>query len=376
MTVKKIKKILYMGAYLDNYNRNIIFLKGLRRNGIKIDEYNVNSHNIIKNIKLFLKNFKKLKTQNYDLILFHSEAFIQFMLAKFLAFVKRIPLVHDIFISKLQTIYDDRKQFKKRKIPKILFRIILYTLDLMECTFADYIILDTYSHIKFFYEKFNVPLKKFSKVYVGARDDLYFPIEKVKRVDNKFIVGFWGTFIPLHGINYMIKAAKLLENDDQIKFIIVGKGQLYKEMRALANELNVRNIKFIPKNFIYINQLDKLKEIISQFDIGLGIFGDGAKPVQVIPNKIFEGMAMKVPMISCRSPGIQELLTHNKNIILCERGNPESLAKAILELKNNEELREKIKENAYEIFLKHGSIDAIAKTLLKILNTILIKESQ
>ena len=364
-----------MGAYLDNYNRNIIFLKGLRRNGIKIDEYNVNSHNIIKNIKLFLKNFKKLKTQNYDLILFHSEAFIQFMLAKFLAFVKRIPLVHDIFISKLQTIYDDRKQFKKRKIPKILFRIILYTLDLMECTFADYIILDTYSHIKFFYEKFNVPLKKFSKVYVGARDDLYFPIEKVKRVDNKFIVGFWGTFIPLHGINYMIKAAKLLENDDQIKFIIVGKGQLYKEMRALANELNVRNIKFIPKNFIYINQLDKLKEIISQFDIGLGIFGDGAKPVQVIPNKIFEGMAMKVPMISCRSPGIQELLTHNKNIILCERGNPESLAKAILELKNNEELREKIKENAYEIFLNHCSIDAIAKTLLKILNTILIKES-
>ena len=71
MTVKKIKQILYMGAYLDNYNRNIIFLKGLRRNGIKIDEYNVNSHNIIKNIELFLKNFKKLKTQNYDLILFH-----------------------------------------------------------------------------------------------------------------------------------------------------------------------------------------------------------------------------------------------------------------------------------------------------------------
>ena len=100
MTRNKVKRILYMGAYLDNYNRNVIFLKGLRRMGVKIDEYNVNSHNIIKNIKLFLKNFKKFKMQNYDLILFHSEAFIQFTLAKFLSLIKGNPLVHDIFISK------------------------------------------------------------------------------------------------------------------------------------------------------------------------------------------------------------------------------------------------------------------------------------
>jgi glycosyltransferase involved in cell wall biosynthesis len=374
MTIKKVKKILYMGCYLDNYNRNVIFIDGLRKNGLIVYEYNVESHSIIKNIKLFLKNFKKLKSQNFDLILFHSEAHIQFYLAKILASIMKIPLVHDIFISKLQTIYDDRKQFRDRKIPKIIFRIILYTVDLIECTFANYIVLDTYSHIKFFHEKFKVPLKKFSKVYVGARDDIYFPLEKEKKEENKFVVGFWGTYIPLHGIDYIIKAAKLLEKEEQIKFIIIGKGQLYKENRKFASELNVNNIEFIPKNFIYINQLDKLQKLISQFDIGLGIFGDGAKPVQVIPNKIFEGIAMKIPMITCRSPAIRELFTDNENIILCERANPESLAKAILKLKNDINLRIKIKENAYQLFLKHCSIDAIGKTLLRILNNILIKK--
>jgi len=372
MTIKKVKKILYMGCYLEDYNRNFMILNGLRKNGVAIYEYNVASHSVIKNIKFFLKNFKKLISQNFDLILFYSEAYIQFYIAKILALIMRIPLVHDIFISKLQTIYDDRKQFRKKKIPKTLFRIVLYSIDLIECTFANYIILDTYSHIKFFHEKFKVPLRKFRKVYIGAREDIFSPMKKDKLIDNKYIVGFWGTYIPLHGIDNIIKAAKLLENDKRIKFILKGKGQLYKEMRHLAEELRVNNIEYITE----ILPWDKLRILLSQIDIGLGIFGEGNKPIQVIPNKIFEGIAMKIPMITSKSPAIQELFTDYENIILCERSNPESLAKAILILIDNEKLREKIRENAYEIFLKKCSIDAIGKEIHKILNNILIKENR
>ena len=372
MTNKKVKKILYMGCYLEDYNRNFMFLKGLRKQGVAIYEYNVDSHSVIKNIKFFLKNFKKLISQNFDLILFYSEAHIQFYIAKILALIMRIPLVHDIFISKLQTIYDDRKQYRKRKIPKSLFRIILYSIDLIECTFANYIILDTYSHIKFFHEKFKAPLKKFRKVYIGAREDKFSPMKKDKLIDNKCNVGFWGTYIPLHGIDNIVKAAKLLENDKQIKFILKGTGQIYEEIRHLTKELNVNNIEFITEMLPF----DKLKILISQMDIGLGIFGVGNKVIQVIPNKIFEGIAMKIPMITCRSPGIQELFTDNENIILCERSDPESLAKAILKLKNDEKLRDKIRENAYELFLKKCSIDPIGKKLYSVLNKILNKEDK
>lgn len=363
-----IKNILYMGCYSGNLHRNIMFLKGLRRNNLNVHEYNVNSHSIVKNVKLFFRNFKNLLHLNYDLILFHSEAFIQFPLVKILAIIKRVPLVHDIFISKLQTIYYDRKQFDKRKIPKFLLKIILFTMDLVECKFSDYLLLDTYSHIKFFHDKYNIPIKKFRKVLVGTMDDMFYPLAKIKRKDKKFIVGFFGTFIPLQGVKYIIKAAKILEKDKQIIFHLIGDGQTYEENRKLANELEIKNIIF----FGYI-PMEKLPEMISVFNIELGIFGDTAKALQIIPTKVFDGMAMKKPMITLESPAIKELFNNNDNIILCEHANPESLAEAILKLKNNEHLRERISENAYILFKKYCSIDAVGKKLKQIFNEILNK---
>lgn len=82
-------------------------------------------------------------------------------------------------------------------------------------------------------------------------------------------------------------------------------------------------------------------------------------------------MAMKIPMITCKSPAISELLTKNENIILCERANPESLAKAILLLKNDENLRNEIKENAYSLYRNHCTTEKIGKFLTKILNDII-----
>ena len=369
MTSKKVKKILYMGCYGNAIHRNIIFINGLKKNEIDVIEYNVKSHNIFKNLIAFFKNFKRLKKQNFELILFHSEAFIQFYLAKILALIKRIPLIHDIFISKLQTIYDDRKQFEKRKIPKILLRIILFTTDLIECSFSDYLILDTYSHIKFFHEKFKTPLKKFRKVLVGSMNNIFYPIENEKDKKEKFLIGFAGTFIPLQGVEYIIEAAKILENNNQIIFHFIGDGQTYRDNKKLAEELKIKNIIFFGRV-----PLINVREMISKCDVKLGIFGNTPKALQVIPTKVFDGMAMKKPMISADTPAIRELFTNNENILLCEIANPKSLAEAILKLKKDKILREKIAENAYTLYKKYCTLDVIGKRLIQVFNGILNKK--
>lgn len=369
MRSKTIKNILYTGCYDNTIHRNIMTLKGLRANKINVYEYNVKSHSILKNIKSFLKNLKKLKNQNYDLILFHSEAFIQFPLVKLVSIIKRVPLVHDIFISKLQTIYYDRKQFEKRKIPKILLRIILFTIDLIECSFSDYLILDTYSHIKFFHEKFKTPIKKFRKVLVGSMNNIFYPIENEKDKKKQFLIGFAGTFIPLQGVEYIVEAAKILENNNQIIFHFIGDGQTYKENKELAKELKLKNTIFYGRV-----PLKNMREMISKFDIKLGIFGNTPKALQVIPTKVFDGMAMKKPMISADTPAIRELFINNENIILCEKANPKSLAEAILKLKKDKILREKIAQNAYTLYKEYCTPVAVGKRLIQVLNGILNKK--
>ena len=367
----KLRSVLFVGNYNEEYSRNAIFIKGLRRNNITVLEFNIKSYNFIKNALICIKNFKRLNSQNFDLILLHAPNNIQFLFAKLLSKVKGIPLIHDIYISKLQTFYYDRNLYGKTKMPKFFYRVFYYLQDLYESALSNYIILDTYSHIKFFHHKFKIPIKKFRRILVGAQDDIYFPLNIKKKNDDKFIIGYWGTFIPVHGVEYIINAAKILEKENDIKFVLIGKGQTFNENKELAERLKIKNIEFIPKVFFASNELNKLPELIAKFDLGLGIFGKSNKTIQVIPNKVFEGNAMRLPMISCDSPAIRELFTHEKDILLCDRAHPESLAHEILKLKNNKELRENIKKNAYNIFINFCSINALAFKLVNILEKIL-----
>lgn len=366
MNYNKVKKILYIGKYDEDYSRSSIFLKGLRNNGIKIYEFNFNTFNFFKNLMFLIKNFQNLKKINFDFIITHSTNLFQYLISKYLAKLKKKPFIYDIYVSKLQTFYYDRKLYGKNKMPKILYPPFFYLQDFIESNFANYLILDTYAHIKFFHEKFNIPIKKFRRIFIGADNEIFFPQNRDSFDQSNFIVGFWGTFIPLQGIQYIIGAAKILENEKDIKFIIIGKGQTYKEILNLTKKLKLNNVDFLG----YI-PLRNLPSIIKNFDIGLGIFGNTPKTLQVIPNKIYEGNAMKIPMISCDSPAIRELFKDMENIVLCDRANPESLANAILKLKNNKKLRTKIKENAYNVFINTCSIKAIGKGLIRILNHIL-----
>lgn len=366
--------ILYAGSYLTEYPRNYIFLKSIRNNNIKVYEFNFQKgNNAIRNILYFLKNLKKLLFLNYDAIIFSSVNLnpTDFFLIKILSYIKRVPLIHDIFISKLETFYYDRKLMDKLKFLKVLFFFLLYFFDKFECALSKIILLDTYSHIKFFHEKFNINLKKVKRVIVGARDDMYYPQPKVKMKENEYIVGFWGSFIPLHGVDYILRAAKLLIPYKDINFILTGDGQTYEENLKLAENLSLKNIKFIRKNFLAEGDVSKLVELISTFSVGLGIFGKSDKASQVIPNKFYEGIAMKIPMITADTPAIRELFSPMENIILCDRDDPRTLSQAILNLKNDFDLRKKIALNGYNLFNEYCSIEKIGKRIVKILNDLI-----
>ena len=98
--------------------------------------------------------------------------------------------------------------------------------------------------------------------------------------------------------------------------------------------------------------------------ICLGIFGDTAKTLRVIPNKVYEAIAMKKPVITADTPAIKELFSDKQNIVLCETACPRDLAVKILELKNNQELRDKIAENGYKVFKNKATPKIIGKELI------------
>lgn len=307
-------------------------------------------------VKLFFQ-YWKFKNK-YDIVVVGFPGQKVMFLAKLLM---RQPIVFDAFTSHYGGYVLDRKKWSRTSIHAKYYRF----LDYWSCRLADLVLLDTQAHIDFFVNEFGLPKEKFRRIFVGTDSSVFYPRQLVPR-SKKFQVHFHGTYIPLQGVEYIIQAAKLLENED-IQFNCIGRGQTYAKSRTLAEDLKLKNL-----NFIEPVEYTQLAEHIAGADICLGIFGDSPKTALVIPNKIFEAMAMAKPIITADTPAIHELCTDRENILLCRPADPKGLANAILELKNNDSLRHRIAGGAYELFKSCVAEKVIGAELTHIISSLSI----
>lgn len=148
--------------------------------------------------------------------------------------------------------------------------------------------------------------------------------------------------IPLQGVPYIRKAAELL--------------------RGEPIEIQILGDPKVPQQ--------ELPDRIRKADICLGIFGDTDKAARVIPNKVYEAIAMRKAVISADTPAIRELFTDRENILLCKRADPRSLADAILELCHNADLRHRIAEGGYRLFQERATPEKIGAELLSCLQNL------
>jgi len=351
-------KVCYFGSYDRNYSRNRILIKGLKQNGVNVFECQDDSPIFLRYFKL-LWNYLRLK--KHDVIIVGAQGHTSVPLAWLLAKIFRRKLIFDPFLSLYDTAVFDRKEVNKKSLKAKYY----YCLDKWSCALADCVIVDTQEDFRYIHEEFGIKKEKFRRVFVGADDEIFYPVE-VEKNDNNFIVLFYGTYIPLHGIEYIVEAAKILEDHEDIEFEILGSGQTYKDIMNLSKKLKIKNISF-KEEWVEKNP----QKYIGKVDVCLGIFGNTPKAKRVIPNKAFQAIAMKKPLITGDTPAAREVFLNEENAILCEMANPEAIAGAILLLKEDEKLREKIAENGYRLFLKRFTPQAIGKEVKIIIEEVI-----
>jgi len=341
-------RVCYFGSYNPKYSRNRIIIDGLKQNGVNVFECQDDSPIWSRYFKLL---WEYLHLEKHNVIIVGAQGHTSVLLAWLLAKIFRRKLVFDPFISLYDTAIFDRREVDKSSLKAKYY----YYLDKWSCALADIIIVDTWEHLKYFHEEFGIKKEKFRRVFVSADDEAFYPIEAGKE-DDKFKVLFYGTYIPLHGIEYIVKAAKLLENNEDIEFEILGSGQTYKDIMNLSKSLKIKNISF--KNY----WVDKdPQRYIGKADICLGIFGNTPKAKRGIPNKAFQAIAMKKALITGDSPAAREVFLNGENAILCEMANPKAIAEAIILLKEDKKLRKRIAENGYRLFKEKFTPQAIGK---------------
>jgi glycosyltransferase involved in cell wall biosynthesis len=233
-----------------------------------------------------------------------------------------------------------------------------YWLDRLSCSWADHILLDTNAHIDYFHRTFGVPKSKMSRLFVGCDEHLFSP----RPYTGGGYVLFYGSYLPLHGIDVIIRAAKLLE-ESGIVFRLIGGGPQHSSIRRLTGDLGVRNIEFLP-----LLPLAALPEQIAGAAICLGgHFAVSEKAQRVIAGKTFQCLAMGRPTIVAGNAANAELLTHGEDAWFCPPNDPSALATSIRKLLGDRGLSVRLGQKAAETFLARASTRALTQELEEII---------
>jgi glycosyltransferase involved in cell wall biosynthesis len=331
----------------------------LKENGIDVLECNVPYELGLswwKRDKRLLSMHQALKG-SYNILLVAEMNHKNIPLAYILSKIYKKPLIFDPFISLFDSNVIDRKRVKANSFAALK----CFLWDKISLKLADLVITDTYQHLCYFRDRFGIFEDRISVLYVGS-DDTIFNLDHSNAIPSEgFTVFFYGTFVPLHGIEYIVNAAYLLRKED-IHFKILGNGQTYQEIQDLANKFQPLNITFLPPV-----SLKELPHYIKNSSVSLGIFGNTPKTQRVIPTKVYNSMVMGKPVISGDTPAIREIFTDRENIMLCKCANDENLAETIMELNESQELRQRIARNGYKLVKERFTQKAIGQRLVEIL---------
>ncbi len=361
-------RICYFGTYDADYVRNRVIVTGLRAAGVQVVECHVplwqeTADKVSQAAKGFmnprlawrvLRAFGRLwrvyrGIGAYDAMIVGYAGHIDVFPARLLTWLAHKPLVLDVYLSIHETVTQDRNLAAGHS----LFGRMLHVIEKAGCQLADRLLLDTEADIQYFAHKYGLPERKFTCVRVGADESTYFPLGDQQ--ESPFTAIYFGKFIPLHGIEHVVAAAKELEIDPEISIEFIGDGQTYEAMSALADALHVKNITWGPRWL----EPEELRTRIARAAVCLGIFGTSNKAQRVIPTKAYVALAMAKPLITADSPAAREVFTSGKDAILCPAGESAGIAQAILALKRDAKLRQSVAEAGHQLYVEQFTTQAI-----------------
>jgi len=325
--------ILFFGAYDPDYPRNEIIRKGLKRCGFVVSECRVDAR-----FKVFLRYpallWRWARVGRSSRIIFvpdfrHKDVPLAWALARCSG--KR--LVFDPLVSRYETRVLDRADVVRGSLQSWHNR----NLDAVSLGLADLVLADTQAHARFYAEEFDIPPGKIRVLPVGFDEDIF--RQAAFHGDRAYVtILFYGTFLPLHGVETIIAAAGILRGK-AVRFMIVGEGQTHGAAEEMAAGLPDDLLAFHPAVSIR-----DIASLLAEADIVLGIFGKTPKAAMVVPNKVFQALAVGRPVVTADTPAIHELFTPGVHLLAVPPGDARALAAAIELLAADAPMRRRLSE--------------------------------
>jgi glycosyltransferase involved in cell wall biosynthesis len=218
--------------------------------------------------------------------------------------------------------------------------------------------------------------EKIAVVPNGADEDMFNPdisgleIRKSYQLEDKKVICYSGSLDQQwQGIGDILKSAKIINSSDpSVRFLIIGNTEGQEVM-----------VKLAPDNVIFTGQIEHINvpAYLAAADILLAPYKleEDFRDVGFYnsPVKLFEYMAMGKPIITSNIGQIEEIIEHGKTGLMIEPGNYNELARNILTLMEDEQLKKKLGKNARIEVEKNYTWERNARKIMTIYEEILEK---
>lgn len=269
-------------------------------------------------------------------------------------------LIFDELMSPSDAIINEGKRTGKGALGRLIFLYEKLILHL-----ADLVLTDTNSHKSFLMRFFSLSDEKVAALPVAADEVLFLPAEQMPGVNvpgNLFNLLFYGSFLPLHGIEVILDAASLL-CEEPIRFTLIGGGRRDEQrLREKINRLGLDNVRYLR----WVDFAD-LPGLIAKCDLGLGgPFANTAQAGRVVTGKTFQFLAMAKPVIVGRTDESAGFVDKG-NVLMVSRGDARALADAVMWAFHHREELVTIGVRGRQLYNEQFSLAVVEKRLREIL---------
>jgi glycosyltransferase involved in cell wall biosynthesis len=337
-----VKGVCFFGGFVEGYPRSDVLRKGLGNLGVPVRLCRV-SHKkkLPSRYAALTANFLRME-RDFDVILVPEFRHKDVPLAAFLAKLYRKLCVFDPLVSRYDTKIKDRGDARDRSFQSWHNR----NIDRVSLRLPDLVLADTKAHADYYLEEFLSGRGRVEVVPVGYDEALFSADASPSPAahgDGAQTVLFYGSYLPLHGVETIVAAAEVLRHEPSIRFELIGGGQTFAPVDRFVRRHDLGNVRLtgpVP--------VEELPGRIASATVCLGIFGNTEKARRVVPNKVYQCMAMGKAVVTERSPAIEASFEHGRDVILVPPADTGSLASAIRDLCRDAEKRDRIARNAMQ----------------------------
>ncbi|MCX2975680.1 glycosyltransferase [Halieaceae bacterium IMCC8485] len=210
------------------------------------------------------------------------------------------PILVDAFFCLHDTLVYDRGLLK----PGGLLARLVRSIERRTLSRSSLVFIDTEQQKRSLCIQYQQPLVKLVVTPVGIDESVWTPLPQAS-MTGTFRVLFWGTCIPLHGIDTIIRSAKLLEKTHpEICFQLIGDGQVADTLAELISQLKPTNLSW---KRVLVSAAE-LREEVRRAHCILGIFASTEKAANVVPYKAYQALASNRILVTRRSPAFDDIL--------------------------------------------------------------------